>query len=131
MKSLESIFSEIKENGFITKNQIQLLKNRSNREQRDVICYDWLESVGDGYGVPLTDEQGEQGLKWLSKFIKKDGSSEVYGYREIDIICNASPSDFLFCGFYEAGNCFFRNFIPIYRVNGMEYVPMNEPYIIG
>ena len=46
MKTLESIFSEIKESGVITKQQLQLLKNRSNKQQKDVICYDWLESVG-------------------------------------------------------------------------------------
>ena len=65
MKTLESIFSEIKENGFISKSQLQALKNRSNREQKDVINYDWLESVGDGYGIPLTEEQGVQGWKRL------------------------------------------------------------------
>ena len=65
MKTLESIFSEIKERGVITKQQLQLLKNRSNREQKDVINYDWLESVGDGYGIPLTEEQGVQGFHSL------------------------------------------------------------------
>ncbi len=131
MKTLESIFSEIKENGFISKSQLQALKNRSNREQKDVINYDWLESVGDGYGIPLTEEQGVQGLNWLKKFIKKNGESNVYGYRELEIIGNASPSDFVFKGFYDAGNGWFRNFLPIYQVNGMEYIPMKEPYIIG
>ena len=86
MKTLESIFSEVKENGVITKQQIQLLKNRSNKEQRDVIDYDWLDSIGDDYGIPVTEEQGVQGLKWLKKFIKKNGESNVYGYREIEII---------------------------------------------
>ena len=131
MKTLESIFSEIKENGFISKSQLQALKNRSNREQKDVINYDWLESVGDGYGIPLTEEQGVQGLNCLKKFIKKNGESNVYGYRELEIIGNASPSDFVFKGFYDAGNGWFRNFLPIYQVNGMEYIPMKEPYIIG
>lgn len=32
MKTLENIFSEIKENGVITKQQLQLLKNRSNKQ---------------------------------------------------------------------------------------------------
>lgn len=131
MKTLESVFSEIKENGFISKSQLQTLKNRSNREQKDVINYDWLESVGDGYGIPLTEEQGIQGLNWLKKFIKKNGESDVYGYRELEIIGNASPCDFAFKGFYDAGNGWFRNFLPIYQVNGMEYIPMKEPYIIG
>lgn len=131
MKTLESIFSEIKENGFISKSQLQTLKNRSNRERKDVINYGWLESVGDGYGIPLTEEQGIQGLNWLKKFIKKNGKSNVYGYRELEIIGNASPSDFVFKGFYDAGNGWFSNFLPIYQVNGMEYIPMEEPYIIG
>lgn len=131
MKTLESIFSEIKENGVITKQQLQLLKNRSNKQQQDVIDYDWLESIGDGYGIPLTEEQGAQGLGWLKKFIKKNGGSNVYGYRELDIISNASPSDFVFKGFYDAGNGGFRNFLPIYHLNGMEYIPMKEPYIVG
>ena len=83
MKTLESIFSEIKENGVITKQQLQLLKNRSNKQQKDVIDYDWLKSIGDGYGIPLTEEQGVQGLNWLKKFIKKNGESNVYGYRAV------------------------------------------------
>lgn len=131
MKTLESIFSKIKGNGVITKQQIQLLKNRSNKEQRDVIDYAWLDSISDGYGIPVTEEQGVQGLNWLKKFIKKNGESNVYGYREIDIINNASPSDFVFKGFYDAGNGWFRNFLPIYQLNGMEYIPMKEPYIVG
>lgn len=110
MKTNETIFKEITENGVITKQQLQVLKNRSNKAQQDVINYDWLESVEDGYGIPLT----------------KDGSSKVYGSREIDIINNSSPSDFAFKGFYNAGS-----YLPIYQLNGMEYIPMKEPYIIG
>lgn len=131
MKTLESIFSEIKGNGVITKQQLQLLKIRSYKQQKDVINYDWLESVGDGYGIPLTEEQGVQALNWLKKFIKKNGESNVYGYRELEIIGNASPSDFVFKGFYDAGNGWVRSFLPIYQLNGMEYIPMKEPYIIG
>lgn len=131
MKTLESIFSEIKERGVITKQQLQLLKHRSNKQQKDVINYDWLESIGDGSGIPLTEEQGVQGLNWLKKFIKKNGESNVYGYRELEIINSASPSDFVFKGFYDAGTGCFRSFLPIYQLNGMEYILMSEPYIIG
>lgn len=107
------------------------MKNRSNKQQKDVINYDWLEGIGDGYGIPLTEEQGVQGLNWLKKFIRKNGESNVYGYRELEIINSASPCDFVFKGFYDAGNGWFRNFLPIYQLNGMEYIPMKEPYIIG
>lgn len=131
MKTLGKIMSEIKKDGVITKQQLQLLKNRSNKQQEDLIDYDWLESIGDGYGIPLTEVQGVQGLNWLKKFIKKNGESNVYGYREIEIINNASSSDFLFKGFYDAGNGSLRYFLPIYSLNGMEYIPMKKPYIIG
>lgn len=131
MKTNETIFKEITENGVITKQQLQLLKIRSNKRKKDVINYDWLQSIGDGYGIPLTVEQGVQELNWLKKFIRKDGSSRVYGYRELDIINNSSPSDFVFEGFYDAGTGWFRYYLPIYKLNGMEYVPMKEPYIIG
>lgn len=131
MKTNETIFKEITENGVITKQQLHLLKIRSNKQQKDVINYDWLQSIGDGYGIPLTVEQGVQELNWLKKFIRKDGSSRVYGYRELNIINNSSPSDFVFEGFYDAGTGWFKYYLPIYKLNGMEYVPMKEPYIIG
>ena len=131
MKTNEMIFSEIKESGFITKSNLQLLKNRSNKEQVDLFDYDFMENFKDGFGIPLSQEQGEQGLKWLKKFIRKDGSSNVYGYREIDIIQNASPRDFLFQGFYDNGSRYYKNYLPIYELNGMQYIPKIEPYIIG
>lgn len=72
MKTNETIFKEITENGVITKQQLSLLKNRSNKVQKDVINYDWLESVGYG----LTEEQGVQGLNWSEKMV-------VVGYTDI------------------------------------------------
>ena len=70
-------------------------------------------------------------LIWLKRFIRKDGGSNVYGYRELEIVENADPNDFLFHGFCDAGNRLSHHYLPIYSVNGMQYVPMNEPYIIG
>ena len=131
MKTNKMIFAEIKECGFITKENLQLLKNRSNKQQTDLFDYDFMENFKDGYGIPLSEEQGKQGLKWLKKFIRKDGSSNVYGYRELEIVQNADPIDFLFQGFYDAGNYLNHCYLPIYSVNGMQYVAKKEPYIIG
>ena len=130
MKTNETIFQEIKAQGFITKQQLQLLKNRSNKEQKDLMDYEVLESIADGYGIPLTEEQGKKGLTWLKKFQRKRTGS-IYGYREEEIINSATPSDFVFLGFYDAGNGWFKNYLPIYGLNGMEYIPMAEPYIIA
>ena len=131
MKTNELIYKEITESGFITEANMQLLKNRSNKAGRDLFDYDFLENFNDGYGIPLTAEQGEKGLLWLKRFIRKDGSSNVYGYRELDIIQNAKPSDLLFQGFYDAGNYLCHYYLPIYSINGMQYVAKKEPYIIG
>lgn len=126
----EAIFKSILENGFIFKSDLQLLKNRSNKEGRDLFNYDLLDAVNSGYGIPLTSEQGKQGLTWLKKFIKRNGESDIYGHREIEIIENASPEDFTFRGFYNAGRGFIF-FLPLYELNGMEYIPMSTPYIVG
>ena len=131
MKTNELIYKEISESGVITESNLKLIKNRSNKAGRDLFDYDFLESFADGCGIPLTAEQGEKELLWLKKFIRRDGSSNVYGYREIDIIKNADPSDFLFHGFYDAGNYLSHCYLPIYSVNGMQYVPKEEPYIVG
>ena len=131
MKTIESIYKEISESGFITEANMQLLKNRSNKSGRDLFDYDFLETFSDGCGIPLTIEQGAKGLLWLKKFIHKDGSSNIYGYRELDIIKNATPSDLLFHGFYDAGNYLNHYYLPVYSLNGMQYVPKKEPYIIG
>ena len=131
MKTNELIYKEILANGSITEANMKLLKNRSNKIGHDLFDYDFLENFNDGYGIPLTDEQGKKGLIWLKKFIRKDGNSNVYGYREIDIIKNAKPSDFLFSGFYDAGNYLNHSYLPIYSLNGMQYIPKKEPYIIG
>lgn len=123
----EMIFADIRKNGFITKSDLQLLKNRSNKTQKDVVCYELLDEINNGYGIPVTEEQGEQGLKWLKRFSKRG----IYGYRELEILKTATAKDFCFRGFYDAGNGWFKNYKPIYELNGMEYVPLSEPYIIG
>ena len=131
MKTNELIYKEITENGYITEANMKLLKNRSNKEGIDLFDYDFLENFADGRGIPLTVDQGEKGLLWLKNFIRKDGSSNVYGYRELEIVQDATPSDFLFQGFYDVVNYSRHYYLPIYSVNGMQYVPKEEPYIIG
>lgn len=123
MTTNEQIFNEIKTTGIITEKQISLLKRRSNAGKKDVFNYDLLDSIP----VRLTPEQGEKGLAWLKRFIKKG----VYGYRELEILKNAKPEDFEFCGFYDAGNAYVHHYVPCYCLNGMEYIPLAEPYIIG
>lgn len=115
------IFAEISERGFMTENDMQLLKNRSNREQKDLYNYD-LDR--DGYGIEIDAEWALKGLNWLRSLLKKNGepkAGQSLGYREIKIIRNLKPEDFSFKGFYDAGNRQYHCFVPLYDAGGMEY----------
>ena len=123
-KTLEEIYNEIKEQGFITEKQISLIKRRCTAAGRDLFDNTLIEGLNDGYGIPITEEQGRKGLAWLYKFLEKD----IYGYREKTIIEEAKADDFTFMGFYSPRP---GAFIPFYNLCGMEYVPLKEPYIVG
>lgn len=121
MKTNETIFAEIREAGYMTEAQMQLLKNRSNKAQKDLFNYD-LDA--DGYGIPIDEEWASKGLNWLKSLIKKNGEPKAgqnLGYREIEIIKTAEASDFTFVCFYDTGNGWYRYYIPVYNVAGMEY----------
>lgn len=75
----------------LDKDPLQTLKKRSNDLRRNVINYNWMDRVGNGYGIPLTEEQGAKELDWIKSFVGKN----IYRYKDIEIIKNASPSDFV------------------------------------
>ena len=131
----EMIFEEVRANGFMTEKDMKLLKNRSNKDKRDYFDYDLMESLSSGYGIPIDEEWANKGIKWLKSLLKKNGepkSGQSLGYREIDIIQTAEPSDFTFRGFYDAGRYGFRYYIPLYGVAGMEYyVSCGKIQVIG
>lgn len=120
MKTNEAIITEVAERCYITEKEISLLKRRSNREGRDVISY-WLLS---SESVPVTPEQGAKGLLWLKKLLKRNGEpreGQNLGWREIDIIKNATENDFDFVCLYDCGNKWHSCFVPVYRCGAMEY----------
>ena len=131
----EMIFEDVRANGFMSEKDMKLLKNRSNNEGKDFFDYDLMESLSSGYGIPIDEEWANKGIKWLKSLLKKNGepkSGQSLGYREIDIIQTAEPSDFTFRGFYDAGRYGFRNFLPLYGIAGMEYyVSCGKIQVIG
>ena len=131
----EMIFADVRANGFMTEKDMELLKNRSNKEGKDFFDYDLMESLSSGYGIPIDEEWANKGIVWLKSLLKKNGepkSGQSLGYREIDIIQTAEPSDFTFRGFYDAGRYGFRYYIPLYGVAGMEYyVSCGKIQVIG
>ena len=131
----EMIFEDVRTNGVMTEKDMKLLKSRSNKEGKDFFDYDLMESLSSGYGIPIDEEWANKGIKWLKSLLKKNGepkSGQSLGYREIDIIQTADPSDFTFRGFYDAGRYGFRNFLPLYGIAGMEYyVSCGKIQVIG
>ena len=114
-----TIFENIHERGYMTEREMLLLKSRSNKAQKDLFQYDEFSEY-----VPLSEDWSNKGLQWLKSLIKKNGepkAGQSLGYREIEIIKSAKPSEFSFVCFYDAGNGWYRNYLPVYNVAGMEY----------
>ena len=115
----DTIFEQIKERGYMTEKEMLLLKKRSNAAQHDLFNYEAFSEY-----VPLSEEWANKGLQWLKSLLKKNGEPKAgqnLGFREIEIIKTATASDFTFVCFYDNGNGWFRNYVPVYNVAGMEY----------
>ena len=72
----------------------------------------------------MAEEWANKGINWLKSLIKKNGEPKAgqnLGDREIEIIKTATASDFTFVCFYDAGNGWYKNYLPVYNVAGMEY----------
>ena len=125
-----TIFEEIKSRGYMTEKEMLLLKSRSNKAQKDLFDYD-IDT--DGYGIPLVEEWANKSLLWLKSLLKNNGEPKAdqnLGYREIEIIKTAKPSDFTFVCFYDNGNGWHRNYVPVYNVAGMEYRVENGRIVV-
>lgn len=119
MKTNEQILNDITARGYMTEREMLTLKARSNKAQSDAIDYEILNE-----GFALSPEWAAKGIQWLKSLIKKNGEPKAgqnLGFREIEIIKNATASDFTFVCFYDNGNGWFRNYVPVYNVAGMEY----------
>lgn len=114
-----TIFEQIKKRGYMEEREMLLLKSRSNKAQHDIFKYDEFSEY-----IPLSEEWANKGLQWLKSLLKKNGEPKAgqnLGYREIENIKTATASDFTFVCFYDAGNGWHRNYLPVYNVAGMEY----------
>ena len=114
-----TIIEQIKKRGYMEEREMLLLKSRSNKAQKDLFQYDEFNEY-----IPLSEEWSEKGLKWLKSLLKKNGEPKAgqnLGYREIEIIKNATPEDFTFVCFHDTGNKFYYNYVPVYNVAGMDY----------
>lgn len=114
-----TILENIRERGYMTEKEMLLLTKRSNAAQHDLFNYDSFSEY-----IPLSEEWANKGLQWLKSLLKKNGEPKAgqnLGDREIEIIKTAKPSEFSFVCFYDNGNGWHRNYVPVYNVAGMEY----------
>ena len=114
-----TIFENIHERGYMTEKEMLLLKSRSNKAQKDLFQYDEFSEY-----IPISEEWANKGIQWLKSLLKKNGEPKAgqnLGFREIEIIKSAKPSEFSFVCFYDAGNGWYKNYVPVYNVAGMEY----------
>ena len=117
-----AICAQVRQRGFMTEREMLTLKSRSNKAQKDLLDYDTLNP--DGYGTKIAPEWGAKGIQWLRSLLTSKGEprkGQNLGFREIEIIKTASPEDFRFNYFYDNGNGWHRNFVPVYYIDGMEY----------
>lgn len=113
-KSVEQIFEDVAARGYIEEKKIRLLCRRSNEERRDVCDYSMMAE-----GLSISPEQAQKGLIWLYKEARKRNTR--MGWREIEIVKNATKDDFSFMGLYDAGNRMHSCYTPVYELGGMEY----------
>lgn len=133
MKTNEQIFEDIKKQGYITEQQIRLLKTRGTQQNKDLFDYTLLDTEQFGCGIPLTPGQNEKGLTFLrDKAYTPRGNLRKncpFGYRELNII--STSSEFRFKGFYDAGRRGYVSLLPLYELDGMEYYYDGEVHVVG
>lgn len=133
MKTNEQIFEDIKKQGYITEQQIRLLKTRGIQQNKDLFDYTLLDTKQFGCGIPLTPGQNEKSIKFLRDLAYtptgKTRKNCPFGYRELNII--STSSEFRFKGFYDAGRRGYVSLLPLYELDGMKYYYDGEVHVVG
>ena len=115
-----ALVETIKEQGFATEKQIQLLKSRMNKSREN--ASEINELTANIMPIKLTAEQTEKGREWLiRKNIKKNGEfrkNSSLGYRELHILNNAKEAYLSY--FYPNGNRFFTYYTPVWSIDTNE-----------
>ena len=120
----------IKEQGFVTEQQINLIKKRINKSDESASeMFNLLDSV---MPIKLTAEQTAKGREWLlRKNLKNNGQfrkNATLSENNISVLKDAKTEAYL-SEFYYLGNGFITNNSPIYRyANSDDYF---EYYVQG
>ena len=116
MISNSELVKTIKKQGFATEQQINLIKRRINK--RDESASEMFNLLGEVMPIKLTAEQTAKGREWLlRKNLKYNGQlrkNATLPENEIRILKDAKTEAYL-SGFYDLGNGYITNNVPIYR----------------
>ena len=106
----------IKEQGFATEKQIQLLKSRMNKSRENASEINDL--TANIMPIKLTAEQTAKGREWLlRKNLKNNGQlrkNATLSDNAISVLKDAKTEAYL-SDFYDLGNGYITNNVPIYR----------------
>ena len=114
--SNSELVETIKEQGFATEKQINLIKRRINK--RDESASEMFNSLDSVMPIKLTAEQTAKGREWLlRKNLKNNGQfrkNATLSENNISILKDAKTEAYL-SEFYDLGNGYITNNVPIYR----------------
>ncbi len=113
----DSVMAEIEKTKTISEKTLKLLLRRKNAGEK------FDDSVIWDNEIVLSKDQSKKGLDWLKNLWKsptgKERSTNPFGSREESII--ESAKEIHLRGFYDAGNSSHSFWVPLYRVEEMEY----------
>ena len=114
--SNEELVETIKNQGFATEQQINLIIRRMNKSRENAHeMFNLLDSV---MPIRLTEEQTEKGREWLlRKNLKNNGQfrkNATLSENNISVLKDAKTEAYL-SDFYDLGNGYITNNVPIYR----------------
>ena len=113
--SNSELVETIKEQGFATEKQIQLLKSRMNKSREN--AYEINDLTANIMPIKLTAEQTAKGREWLlRKNLKNNGEfrkNATLSEIETSVLKNAKEA--YLSDFYDLGDGIFSNNVPIYR----------------
>ena len=106
----------IKEQGFVTEQQINLIKRRMNKSRENASEINDL--TANIMPIKLTEEQTEKGREWMiRKNLKNNGEfrkNATLPEYAISVLKDAKTEAYL-SEFYDLGNGYITNNVPIYR----------------
>jgi type I site-specific restriction endonuclease len=112
----KELVETIKNQGFATEKQILLLKSRINKSREN--AHEMFKMLDSVMPIRLTEEQTAKSREWLiRKNLKNNGQfrkNATLSENEISILKDAKTEAYL-SNFYDLGNGFITNNVPIYR----------------